>query len=55
MHKQTSYVLLPLEGEPLVFSSKREADQKKKELKGSAVYDVVVYTDDSLNTSRKEN
>lgn len=55
MHKQTSYVLLPVEGEPLAFSSKKEAEQKKKELKGSTVYDAVVYTDDSLNTNRKEN
>ena len=49
MHKQTLYILLPPSGEPLSFNSKKEANQKKKEIKGSYIFDAVIYTDESLN------
>jgi len=49
MQKQTSFVLLPEEGEAVAFSSNKEAKQQQDILKGS-IYDVVIYTDDNLNT-----
>ena len=58
MFKQTSYAVLPPDGSRdsvLVFSTKKRALEAKGKLQGSSIFDVVIYTDDSLNTGRREN